>query len=101
MASQDMLVESAAPAQSLRRASINERDRRAAMFAACTCVAGVLVFLTGQLGWWTLLAGPAYLAGTAMAAMLAKGRPQALLAIALATGSMGILVGIVKLAGLA
>ena len=28
MASQDMLVESAAPAQSLRRASINERDRR-------------------------------------------------------------------------
>jgi hypothetical protein len=101
MASQDMLVEGVAPAESLRRASVNERDGRAALFAAGTCVLGVLLFLVGQLGWWTLLAGPAYLAAAAMSAMLARGRAKALLAVAITTGSMGVLVGLVKLAGLA
>jgi len=100
MASQDMLVDGVTRAESLRRASINERDGRAALFAAGICVVGVLAFLVSQLGWWTLIAGPAYLAGVAVAAMLARGRARALIAVALATGSMGILVGLIKLTGL-
>jgi hypothetical protein len=95
-----MLAEGAAPAESLRRASLNERDGRAARFAAGVCVIGGMVFLIAQLGWWTLLAGPAYLAAAAICTMLARGRAQALLAVALATGSMGVLVGFVKLTGL-
>jgi len=100
MASQDMLAEGTAPSESLRRASINERDGRAARFAAVICVAGGMVFLIAQLGWWTLLAGPAYLAAAAVCTMMARGRAQALLAVALATGSMGLLVGFVRLTGL-
>ena len=101
MASQDLLIDGAAPAESLRRASINHRDGRAALFAAGICVVGGLVFLVAQLGWWTLLAGPAYLAGTSLTAMLARGRAHALLAVALATGSMAALIGLIKLVGLA
>ena len=98
MASQDM-VAGAAPAEGLHRASMNERDGRAAVFAAGVCVLGTLMFLAGQLGWWTLLADPVYLAGITMVAMLARGRTHALLAVVLATGSMWILVGLAKLAG--
>lgn len=101
MASQDMLAAEATPAEALRRASLNERDGRAAGFAAFVCVMGSLAFLVGQLGWWTLLVGPAYLAGTAFAAMLARGRTNALVAVALATASTTIVVGIMKLSGLA
>lgn len=101
MASPDMLAEGAAPGESLRRASLNERDGRAARFAAATCVAGVMLFLIAQLGWWTLLAGPAYLAAAAICTMLARGRAQALLALVMATGSMAVLVGLMKLIGLA
>lgn len=101
MASQDMLASEAPPTESRLHASIGERDSRAALFAAAICVAGMLVFLLGQLGWWTILAGPAYLVAAGITAMLAQGRTQTLLAVALATGSMAILVGLVKLSGLA
>jgi hypothetical protein len=108
MASQDMadlandaLANESAPAERLRRASVNERNGRAALFAAALCVVGMLVLLVGQLGWWTLLAGPAYLAAVATTTILARGRGRALVAVALATGSMLILVALVKLAGLA
>lgn len=101
MASQDILAEDATPAETLRRASLKERDGRAAGFAALVCVAGGLAFLIGQLGWWTLLIGPAYLAGTGFAAMLAQGRTNALLAVALATASTALAVGLMKLSGLA
>jgi len=94
-------IEGLASVESLRRASVNDRYGRAALFAAGVCVLGMLAFLAGQLGWWAMLAGPAYLAGVAVAAMFARGRSQALLAIALATGSMATLVGLFKLAGLA
>lgn len=100
MASPDMLAESAATGESLRRASLDERNGRAARFAAVTCVAGVMLFLIAQLGWWTLLAGPAYLAAATICTMLARGRAQALLALALATASMAVLVGLTKLIGL-
>jgi len=101
MASPDMLVDEAASNAGLRHASMEERVGRASLFAAAVCIAGVLVFLFGQLGWWAVLAGPIYLAGAALATMLAQGRAQALLAVAMATGSIGILVGLAKLAGLA
>ena len=100
MASQDMLAKGAVTGESLRRASLNERDGRAARFAAGVCVIGALLFLIAQLGWWTLLAGPAYLAAAAICTMLARGRARALLALAMATGSTGLLVGLVKLTGL-
>jgi hypothetical protein len=70
------------------------------LVAAGTCVVGTLVVLAGQLGWWTLLAGPTYLAAAALAVMVARGRVQALLAVALASGSIGLLAGLVKLTGL-
>ncbi len=101
MASQDILADKAAPAEPLRHASPNLRDGRASLFAALVCVIGGIAFLAGQLGWWTLVAGPAYLAGAALAAMLAHGRAQALLAVALATASTGIVVALIKLTGLA
>lgn len=72
-----------------------------ALFAATLCVVGTLVFLVGQLGWWTLLAGPAYLAAVAMTIMMVRGRGRALLAAGLATASMAVLVVLVKLIGLA
>lgn len=100
MASQDMLAAGAATGDGLRRASHTERNSRAARFAAGVCVIGGMVFLVAQLGWWSLLAGPAYLAAAAICTLLAHGRTQALLALALATGSMGMLVGLVKLTGL-
>jgi len=96
----DGLADKAAPADGVRRASVNERNGRAALFAAAFCVIGMLVLLVGQLGWWTLVAGPAYLAAVAMTTMLARGRGRALIAVVLATGSMLILVALVKLTGL-
>lgn len=84
----------------LRPASVDERNGRAALFAAALCVAGMLVLLVGQLGWWTVLAGPAYLAAVATMAMVARGRRGALVAVALATASMLVVVGLIKLSGL-
>ena len=101
MTPQHILAQAAAPADSVRRASPNLRDGRASLFAALVCVVVGVAFLAGQLGWWTLLAGPAYLAGAALAAMLAHGRAQALLSVALATASTGIVVALIKLTGLA
>ncbi len=101
MSTEDILSEDAAPAETLRRASANHRDGHAALFAAATCVLGMLALLIAQLGWWSTLAAPAYLATTALVTTLARGRVQALLAVALATASMGVLVGVVKLTGLA
>lgn len=101
MASQDMLCEEARPQSPLRRAPLHLRDGRAAIFAALVCVVGGLAFLIGQFGWWALLFGPAYLAAVAVVGMLARGRAQALLAVALASASTGIVVALVKLTGLA
>lgn len=100
MASEDMLAEEA-PAAGLRKVRTEERSGRAALFAAGACVLGFLAFIAGQLGWWTLVAGPAYLCAIAAAVMLARGRAKALLAVAIATASMGVIVGLVKLTGLA
>jgi hypothetical protein len=97
MSTEDILSEDAAPAEALRHASSNHRYGRAALFAAAACVLGMLGLLVAQLGWWSILAAPAYLAATALAAMLARGRVQALLAVALSTASMGVLVALVKL----
>lgn len=101
MASQDLLSEEAGRQTPLRRAPLHLRDARAAIFAALVCIGGGLAFLVGQFGWWALLIGPAYLAGVALVAMLARGRAQALLAVALASASTGIVVALIKLTGLA
>lgn len=101
LSSQDILSEDAAPTEALRRASANQRYGRAALFAASACVLGMLVLLVAQLGWWSTLAAPAYLATTTLSAMLVRGRTQALLAVAVTTASMGLLVALLKLTGLA
>ena len=101
LASHESLSEETVSAAQRRQAALRERDGNAALFAAGLCVLGMLVLLVGQLGWWALLAGPAYLAAIAMTVMLGRGRVRALLAVALTTGSMLLLVGMLKLAGLA
>ena len=101
MASQDNVATDATPAETLRRASRNERYGRAATFAALLCVAGGMAFLIGQLGWWTVFIGPAYLAGTGVATMLARGRTNALIAVAVAPASTALVVALIKLIGLA
>jgi hypothetical protein len=83
-----------------RPAPAQVRDGNAAMVAAAICVLGSLVFLVAQFGWWALLAGPVYLCGVMAALMVARGRVQALVAVIVATASMGILVGLLRLAGL-
>ncbi len=101
MASEEMLAAEAAPAEGLRHASADEQVGRAALFSAAVCIIGVLVSLIGQLGWWAALAGPAYLAATAIATMLANGRSQAMLAVALTAGSMATFATLARLAGFA
>jgi len=101
MVTQDIASKGAAPSEALRRASGNSRYGRAVLFVAAVCVLGMLALLVGQLGWWSILAAPAYLATTALVAMLSRSRTQALLAVALSTTSIGIIVALVKLTGLA
>lgn len=100
-ASQEALSKEAAPADTLRRASTNERYGHAALFATAACVLGTLALLVGQLGWWTVALGPAYIAAVAVATIVARGRANTLLAVALATASTGIVVALIKLTGLA
>lgn len=95
------LSSEARSADSVRRASLNERYGHAALFATAACVLGTLVLLVGQFGWWTLALGPAYLAAVAVATIVARGRTNTLLAVALATVSTGIVAALIKLSGLA
>jgi hypothetical protein len=101
MSSEQGYAENATSAEDLRKATSNERYGRAAMFAAGLCVLGVLVVMVYQLGWWAMLFGPAYLAGTGVALLATGGRTGALTAVALSTGSIAIVVALVKLTGLA
>jgi len=98
---QQALSKQAAPADTLRRASANERYGHAALFATAVCVLGGLVLLAGLLGWWTLILGPAYLASVAVATIVTRGRTNTLLAVALTTASTAIVVALIKLTGLA
>jgi hypothetical protein len=99
--SQSAISNAEAPADAVRRASTNERYGHAALFATAACVLGTLALLVGQLGWWTLVLGPAYLAAVSVATIVARGRANTLLAVALATASTGIVVALIKLTGLA
>lgn len=99
--SQQALRRAAAPVDTVRRASVNERYGNAALFAAATCVLGVLALLVAQFGWWSLLLGPAYLAAIAVTTILVQGRTNLLLAVVLTTASTGIVVALIKLTGLA
>lgn len=101
MASQDISSEDGGPTGGRHRALSNSRSGRAALLAAALCVLGMLALLVGLLGWWSVLAAPAYLATTVFVAMLSRGHTQAFLAVALSTALMGILVALIKLTGLA
>lgn len=101
MASQEVLSKQVAPTDTVRRASANERYGHAALFATAACVLGVLALLVSQFGWWSLVFGPAYLAAVAVATIVAQGRTNVLIAVALTTASTGIVAGLVKLIGLA
>ena len=98
--SQPAITKAEAPADAVRRASSNERYGHAALFATAACVLGTLALLVGQLGWWTLVLGPAYLAAVAIVTIVARGRANTLLAVALATASTGMVVALIKLTGL-
>ena len=91
----------AAPTDTVRRVSTGERMGRAALFATAVCVLGVLALLIGQFGWWSLLLGPAYLCALAVTTVVVQGRTNVLLAVALTTASLGIIVGLLRLFGLA
>jgi len=100
MATDDIASKGPPWSEAPHRASSNSRSGRAALFAAAACVLGMLALLITQLGWWSILAAPAYLATLALVAMPSRTRTQALLAVALSTASMGIIVAMVKLTGL-
>ena len=100
-ASQEALSKEATPTDTVRRVSTNERNRHAALFATAACVLGTLALLAGQLGWWALVLGPAYIAAVAIVTIVARGRANTLLAVALATASTGIVVALIKLTVLA
>jgi len=95
IATDEIASKNPAPSEGLHRAPTN----RASLVMAAVCVLCMLAVLIGQLGWWSALAAPAYLATTALMAMLTRGRT--LLAVGLSTASMGIIVALVKLSGLA
>lgn len=95
------LNETAAPTDTVRRASTGERMGHAAMFATAACVIGVLALLVGQFGWWSVLLGPAYLCALAVTTVVVHGRANVLLAVALTTASLGIVVGLLRVFGLA
>ena len=67
---------------------------------------GYILLLVVLLAWWAALAIPAYLCGLAVL-LLTLGRSRIaapfrpVLAVALTTASMSVLVGLIKLAGLA
>lgn len=95
------LNKTAAPAETVRRASTSERLGHAALFATAACVLGVLALLIAQFGWWSLLFGPAYLCALAVTTVVVHGRTNVLLTVALTTASLGIVVGLLRLFGLA
>jgi hypothetical protein len=79
---------------------------RSAIFAAGLCAGGFIVLLVSQLGWTALFAVPVYLAAVLMLSLATSAgslpRPmlKPLLTVALATASMGMVLALVKLAGL-
>ncbi len=95
------IAEAPAATDKVRHASTDERNGHAALFATAACVLGTMALLVGQLGWWTLLLGPAYLAAVAILTIVARGRANSMLAVALATASTGMVVALIKLTGLA
>jgi hypothetical protein len=101
LASQEALSKQATLTDTVRRASANERYGHAALFATAACVLGVLALLISQFGWWSLVLGPAYLAAVAVMTIVAQGRTNVLIVVALTTVSTAIVAGLVKLTGLA